>query len=154
MKTIKLLRFTAALLVCFTAGAYAVQLWPKRMHPELRRLGESVTYTAPLYRQYRDGDHAQATAAMLEVVRHLDEYDAESARRGVQYRNTDAMLAYVRLAKLEAKHGGARGAEFMREAVARCERIKWRGGEAGGWRYGCDEATLHRHVDGSDVNIR
>jgi hypothetical protein len=153
MKTIKLLKFMAALLVCFTAGAYAAQWWPKRTHPELRRLGESVEYTTPLYRQYRNGDYVRAKAAMLEIVRHLDEYEAESARRGVEWGNTDGMWAYARLAKLEAKHGGAQGAEFMREAAARCERLKLREGQRGRWRR-CDESYLRGEVDRLDVNIK
>lgn len=153
MKTIKLHRFTAALLVCFTAGAYAAQLWPKRMHPELRRLGESVAYTKPLYREYRDGDYGRAKAAMLEVVRHLDGYGAESAWRGVEWDNVDGMWAYVRLAKLEARHGGAQGAEFMREAVARCERLKQDTAPAARWRR-CDESHLRAEVDRSDANIK
>ena len=63
------------------------------------------------------------------------------------------MLAYARLATLEDKHGGARGAEFMREAVARCERLKWRKGQGGGWRLGCDEQTLRGMVEQLDANL-
>lgn len=155
MKLIKHIATTVALAVGFTAGFYAVEKVTKREGPELRRLGESVAYTQPLYRQYREGDHARAKAAMLEVVRHLDEYEAESARRGADYAlsNEDAMMAYVRLAKVEEKHGGTQAREFMREAVARCERLKGRGEPVARYRR-CEEPYLRDQADRLDANIK
>ena len=125
MRKMKLLRFTAALLVGFTAGAYAVRLTPKSEHPELRRLRESVELTAPLYRQYRAGDYAQAKEALLTLARHLDRYDAESPEPGLSPYAGDAMMTFARLAKLEERQGAAAAAgEYMREAVRRCEWIE------------------------------
>ena len=149
MKTMKLLRFAAALLVGFAAGAYAVRLLPKSQPAELRRLGESVEFSKPLYAQYSAGDYEQGRAAMLALVSHLDEYAAESERCGVSYYNADAMMAHVRLAKLEEGRDGAARADFMREAVARCERLR----AAGGWRRACDESYLRGEVDRSDALI-
>lgn len=154
MRPTKLLLTTAALLILLGPVAYVALSWSAQMHPELRRLRDSVEYTEPLYREYRDGDYAHAKAAMLKVVSHLEEYEAVSLSRGVEYHNTDVMLAYVRLANLEAKHGGSQGKEFMREALARCERLKRRKGRGGNWRRTCDEPTLRRVVELLDANIK
>ena len=155
MRTTKLLLSAAALLIILAPLAYLALWWPTRKKvAQLDRLGRSVAYTKPLYREYREGGYAHAKAAMLEVVRHLEEYEAESIGRDGEFRNEDAMLAYVRLANLEAKHGGSQGAEFMREAVARCERLRWRKGQGGSWRRGCDEPTLRGLVEQLDANFK
>jgi hypothetical protein len=57
------------------------------------------------------------------------------------------MTAHVRLAKLEEGRDGAARAGHMREAVARCERLR----AAGGWRRACDESYLRGEVDRTDA---
>ena len=156
MKSAKLIMFTAVLLIVLAPLAYLALWWPTRRHVARRdRLEASVEYMTPLHREYRDGDYAHAKAAMLEVVRHLEEYEAESINQGRgEFRNEDAMLAYVRLARLEEKHGGAQAAQFMRDAVERCAMVKWRRGQGGGRWPKCEASYLRDAVDKLDANIR
>lgn len=148
MKTTKILGFVA-LLVGFAGGYCAVKGLFRSRPDEVSRLGRSVEFTRPLYAEYAAGDYARARGAMLAVARHLDDYEAESARRGVAFHNVDGMMAYVRLAKLEEGRGrgGEARAAYASEAAARCERLR----AAGGWRRGCEESSLRAEVDRTDA---
>ena len=145
MKMIRLFATTVALVVGFTAGFYAVGKMTKREDPELRRLRESVERSAPLERQYREGDYARAKEALQSLISHYDRMDAESAGRANPYA-ADAVACYARLSVLEQKNGGA-GAAEMGEAVRRCERLR----ELGGRPRNCSEEHLRAEVARADA---
>jgi hypothetical protein len=145
MKTIKLIAATLALAVGFTAGFYAVRKVTKREDPELRRLRESVEVSAPLQRQYREGDYARAKEALLALASRYDGFDAESDNPLNPYA-ADAKMCYARLAMLEERHGRS-GDAAMGEAVRRCERLK----SLGGRQWDCSAEFLRAEVARTDA---
>ena len=78
---------------------------------------------------------------MLDYIGFLDQASAESANPLRNPYRKDAMTWYVRLAKLEEKNHGSEQAEYMREAMARCQKLGWAD---------CSEERLRRDVDRTD----
>ncbi|HLL74487.1 MAG TPA: hypothetical protein VK421_04425 [Pyrinomonadaceae bacterium] len=145
MKTIKLIAATLALAVGFTAGFYAVRKVTKREDPSLRHLREAVEMSAPLHRQYREGDYAQAKEALLALASRYDSFDAGSATPLNPY-SADAKMCYARLAMMEERHGRS-GEAAMGEAVRRCERLK----SFGGHQWNCSAEYLRAEVARMDA---
>ncbi len=111
--------------------------------PDRQKLAEATARNEEVYRQYHDADYQTAKAALLGHIRFLDRLSAESADQSSNPYAIDAMVSYVRLAKLEERNNGVGKAEYMREASARCERLRYRWGD-------CSDGELRRKVDQMD----
>ena len=94
------------------------------------------------YRAYKTADYATARAALLDFAQWLDK--ASSDPNATDAVRDDAVLSYVRLAKLEEKEGHtAEQTAYMKQAVARCQSKKQQMG-------GCAEERLRRITDQVD----
>lgn len=160
METIvRLLKSCAALLVGATIGAYAFLYvndahWPAWLDPQLRKIECSFEASRRAYRTYRTADYRTARAALFDDVRRLDELSKDNALTRkmnggaeVPVGNpfaSEAMMGYVRLAKLEEKNGGGGATMYMAEAVRRCERM---------WPQApiCGDAGLRQMADQMDA---
>ena len=139
----KLLQIKVVLLLGFNVVTCSGCLWRGENNSGKQKLAEAASRGDHVYRQYHDADHAAAKAALLEHVRFLDQLGAESSEQGKGPYAVDAMISYVRLAKLEEKNNGIGKAEYMREAAARCERLKQKWGD-------CSVERLRRQADQMD----
>lgn len=99
-------------------------LWIQRPTLEQQKLVESGKRSQEVFSQYQTGDYTTARKALLENTRRLDGLSAESGKPWNPYA-VDAMVSYVRLAKLEEKNRGTNQAEYMKEASARCGKLGW-----------------------------
>ena len=143
MKIRKSLWTITLLLVGFSAGAYAGQ-WraTRKVEGEWRRRTNAFIAGHYAYLNYRLGDYANAKRSLLYHTSLLDAM-GDDPLAGGKASALDAVTNYVRLAKLEERNGGTARDEYMREATARCERIKW--------RRGCSEDYLRGYVDKLDT---
>jgi hypothetical protein len=144
MKIKKSLRTITLLLVGFAAGVYAGEWRTKRVEREGLKRTETLLAAHEAYLSYRLGTYENAKRLLLQNVRLLDEMSRGSDRYvGGDSSATDAVISYVRLAKLEEKVGGDEDG-YMREAVARCERLAR-------WKVGCSENSLRDFTDKMDA---
>jgi len=130
-----------ALGAVLAVGAGLVYLWIHRPTPEQQKLVESGKQSQVVFSQYQTGDYATAKKALLENASRLDGLSAESGNSNRNPYAVDAMMSYVRLAKLEEKNKGTAQAEYMKEASARCGRLGWAD---------CSEKRLRRDIDRMD----
>jgi hypothetical protein len=142
-KTVKLMVIVAALLGGLISGVCAHRALSGRIVSERETLPLIATLGEDVYRQYHSGDDAVAKAALLAHIRLLERADAESNRRNNNPYASDVVISYVRLAKLEEKNKGGGKAVYMREAMVRCERLRFK-------LSGCSAEALRRSVDGMD----
>jgi hypothetical protein len=91
-------------------------------------------------RQYRTADYQTAKSALLDYLQYQDKLTEDP--NGGDTARQDAMLTCVRLAKLEEKNHGPDQATFMKEAVARCQKLKFTNR--------CSEEDLRKLVDQMD----
>jgi hypothetical protein len=144
MKIKKSLRAVMLLLVGFAAGVYAGEWRTKRVEREGLKRTETLLAGHEAYLSYRLGTYENAKRLLLQNVRLLDEMSHSSDHYiGGDSSATDAVISYVRLAKLEEKRGGDEDG-FMREAVARCERLAR-------WKAGCSANSLRDFTDKMDA---
>ena len=120
-------------------------LWIHRPTPEQQKIVEMGKREEYVYQQYQTADYPTAKKSLLDLAHTLDGLNAESNRPNRNPHTYDAMISYVRLAKLEERNGGASQAEFMKEAAARCEKL----GQAD-----CSEKRLRYVTDAMDGEFR
>jgi hypothetical protein len=92
-------------------------------------------------RQYRTADYKTAKSALLDYLQYEDQLTSDPD--GGDMARQDAMYTCVRLAKLEEKNHGPDQASYMKEAVARCQKLKFTGR--------CSEDDLRKLVDQLDA---
>jgi len=143
MKPARLLQIIVALPLSLSTLTGAGCLRSSENGADTQKLAEAASRGDQVYRQYHNADYATAKAALLDHIRSLDQLSAESGDKSNNPHAADAMVSYVRLAKLEEKNRGGGKAEYMREASARCERLNRRWGD-------CSEEQLRRRVDQMD----
>lgn len=136
----KLLKIVLPLVVIFVATT-AGYLWYIKPTPARAKLAQAVKRGDQTFHQYFNADYSTAKTAALDYIRFLDQASAESANPLRNPYRPDAMIWYVRLAKLEEKNHGSEQAGYMREAVARCQKL----GSAD-----CSEERLRRDADRTD----
>src|ERR1044071_6036186 len=85
------------------------------------KLAEAAARGNAAYKQYKTADYQTAKAALLDYIKFLDQTTA-SDPKFANMNNQDALLSYLRLAKLEQKNHGADEARYMTEAISRCEK--------------------------------
>lgn len=147
-KTAKLAAIVVALLVGFTSGIFTHCALRGRTASDREKLAVIAALSRDVYRQYHSGDDAGAKATLLAHVRLLERAEAESDPQNNNPYAVDAMISYVRLAKLEEKNKGGGKARYMREASVRCERLGLKWGD-------CSEEVLRRSVDRMDsISLR
>ena len=95
------------------------------------------------YRQYKNSDYATAKGALLDYITFLDRF-ADTDPTLSNTRMADAMVSYVRLAKLEEKNHGPDAAHYMTEAVSRCGKLNVKMGN-------CSPESLRTSVDRIDT---
>lgn len=126
-------------LLLITGGALVVR--QQQTHSVKQQLLEVGRKGNQVYAQYRNADYQTAKRALLEH-RHLLDQMSHAAPRPLNPYAVDAMLSTVRLAKLEEKHTGKEGPQYLQEAVMRCEKAGW--GK-------CSESKLRLTVDQMDA---
>lgn len=134
-----------ALVAVLVVGAGLVYLWIHRPTPEQQKMVEIGKREQSAYQQYQTADYPTAKKALLDLAHTLDGLNAESNRPNRNPHTYDAMISYIRLAKLEERNGGAFQAAFMKEAAARCEKL----GQAD-----CSEKKLRYIADAMDGEFR
>ena len=109
------------------------------------KLAESAARGNAVYKQYKTSDYQTAKAALLDYIKFLDQATA-SDPKFANMNNEDALLSYLRLAKLEQNNNGSDEARYMAEAISRCEKgpIKDKGN-------GCSASALRAMVDKVDA---
>jgi len=140
----RLIYAVSALPFCFVIGIGFSYLWPHKTCMPDPKLASRVAHSEHVFHLYQHGDYATAKAALLDLVRIYDEARYEKKSPDDSSEAVDAMLTFVRLAKLEEKNNGSQREEYMREASARCARfrLKWNN---------CSEEALRREVDRMDA---
>lgn len=103
---------------------------------------ESARRAEEAYKDYRTTDYKTAKSSLKDYLQFLDKMSSDS-NAGESVR-ADAMITCVRLAKLEEKNHGAEQAAYMKEAVARCQKLKIQ-------MVGCSEENLRKEVDRMDA---
>ena len=85
------------------------------------KLAEAAARGNAAYKQYKTSDYQTAKAALLDYIKFLDQTTA-SDPKFANMNNEDALLSYLRLAKLEQKNKGSDEVRYMAEAISRCEK--------------------------------
>jgi len=85
------------------------------------KLAEAAARGNAAYKQYKTSDYQTAKAALLDYIKFLDQTTA-SDPKFANMNNEDALLSYLRLAKLEQKNKGSDEVRYMTEAISRCEK--------------------------------
>jgi hypothetical protein len=74
------------------------------------------------YKQYKTADYATAKTALLDLIEFLKRLIASRSAESRTY-TIDVMISYVRLAKLEERHGGTDKEKYMAEAALVCKQL-------------------------------
>jgi hypothetical protein len=132
------------LVLCFTgvAGLAAGYFWILGGDPASRTLEETAKQSEQVFRLYLTADYVTAKESVLNHIKRLDQLSAESERPDRNPYSADAMIWYVRLAKLEEGNKTGGNQEYMNEARQRCLK---RG------RADCSEERLLADVDRMDA---
>ena len=85
------------------------------------KLAEAAARGNAAYKHYNTSDYQTAKAALLDYIKFLDQTTA-SDPKFANMNNEDALLSYLRLAKLEQKNNGSDEVRYMAEAISRCEK--------------------------------
>jgi hypothetical protein len=109
----------------------------------IENLADAAARGETAYRQYKTADYTTAKAALLDYINYLDRL-AETDPTLKEMLMSDAMVSYVRLAKLEEKNRGSEGARYMTEAASRCGKLRIKWGN-------CAAETLRTKVDAIDT---
>lgn len=131
----------ALVLSLLLAMSFAAYLWFGHNNAVEERLAESVRRSERVLERYLSAEDDVAKQAMLEHIDYLDKLSRES---GDETRNPyafDAMTWCVRLAQVEERGKGSMATEYMRDAVARCQKL----GKAD-----CSEDGLRHQVERMD----
>lgn len=130
------------LIVVLFAGVINSGCAPKPIEdPAMEIMRESARRGNEAIRRYRTADYQTAKSVLLDYLQFLDKLSSDPNRGDVI--RSDAIITCVRLAKLEEKNHGTEQATYMKEAVARCQKLKSQLG-------GCSEDKLRRDVDRMD----
>jgi hypothetical protein len=106
------------------------------------KLAEAAARGNTVYKQYKTSDYPTAKAALLDHINFLDRTAASDPELANTF-NADAMLSYVRLAKLEQKNRGSDEARYLGEAISRCGKRAVKGN--------CSADALTAEVDKVDA---
>ena len=85
------------------------------------KLAEEAARGKAAYKQNKTADYQTAKAALLDYIKFLDQTTA-SDPKFANMNNQDALLSYLRLAKLERTNNGSDETRYMAEAISRCEQ--------------------------------
>ena len=107
----------------------------------MKVMEESSRRSEEAMRQYRTADYQTAKSALVDHLQYLDKLTSDP--NGGDMARQDAMITCVRLAKLEEKNHGPDQAAYMKEALARCQKLKNTSG--------CNEEKLRKSVDQMDA---
>jgi hypothetical protein len=88
-----------------------------------QRLAESVKASHEVYTTYLGDDYDAAKQAILGHVEYLDKLSGESNNPVRNPFAVDSVAWVVRLSKLEERYNRGGEGEYIREAVARCEKL-------------------------------
>lgn len=85
---------------------------------------EAIAYQGEaVYKAYKTSDYVAAKSALLNYIKDLEKLI--QAKHPEQFAfQTDILISYVRLAKLEALKNGAEKEFFMKKAEEQCSLLK------------------------------
>lgn len=107
-----------------------------------QRLAKSVKASHQVYTTYLGDDYDAAKQAILGHVEYLDKLSSESDNPVRNPFAVDAVAWVMRLSKLEERYNRNGEGEYIREAVARCQKL--------GDGRDCSADRLRQEVDRKD----
>lgn len=109
---------------------------------EAQKLAEASARGDYSYKQYQTADYDTGKAALLDFIEFLKGLIASGSAESRTY-TIDVMISYVRLAKLEEKHGGADKEKSMAEAALVCKQLNFKDTD-------CSDKSMRELVDKLD----
>lgn len=106
---------------------------------EVQKLAEAAALGELSYKEYKTADYDCAKAALLYFIKFNKKLIASPTTERQTY-TADIMISYVRLAKLEERHGSSEKGAYMAQAASYCQKVNFK-------KPDCSAETLRKAVD-------